>query len=224
MTKLQALKKLFEINLKELGKVLGIDGLKVEFKDDWFFVLDKNDKIIFVYKIKYYDLDFNSQRSFVINVANEIAAWVENLDEYEDDFIHDFLGGIIDSKDYVDILGEGDIYRRYYIKLKNYVMMDDNIVTVDGFDIIKEIKNNLDGNKIRVVLYNPANKNKIGIYVDGVIKEKDVKVYYIEDEEDVEKSESIDNLLYYKYITLYYSMTTKEELEKAVEFIEELVA
>ena len=110
MTKIEALKELLKINLEELCYNTSINGLTIEFKDDEFIILDKDKNVIFKDLLKNYDLDYISQKRFILNVADSVTSFVDVLEDIEDKrrYFEDLIR--VDNEYYFDVVGSGDIY------------------------------------------------------------------------------------------------------------------
>ena len=239
ITLTEAMKNLLTDNLNELKYQLksrfNLDlDLSIEFKDNNDFVVLKNGKVILKRNIENYDIDFYNQKVFILDVMEEIAAWVEDLEVLEK--TEQFYNLIkVDNKEYFDILGQGDIfYNDDYC-----VEIDTNKFDYDGdFDeyedyieyFKEEIRNFLDGNKIRVVMYENINDDIIKFYVGGVINNFIMCIKYINDIiddvdnfKDLDDCDDIDEIADYAYLEIYFSLTPWKEVEKAVEFIKKLV-
>ena len=199
------IKELLKENIKTLNNDTHIYGLSIEFKGDEFIVLDKDKNVIFKDLLKNYDLDYISQKRFILNVASKIVGWIKVLDDLD----YSIINKLVDTKNCINVLGSGAVFENYYIT--KYIKKD-----VDKFiiDVIHKIRKKLDKDKIRVVIcFKDDDNSKIKIYVDGITSLKDFVLYYIDN----------DGKLKDKIIALYYTMTTKEEIEEAFEFIKDLV-
>ena len=204
------IKDLLKENIIELRKNTHLNVSTINFKGDEFIVLDKDKKIILKDKILNYDVDFESQKKFILDVIKNISSFIVIPD------IIDFISCSdifmkIDYRYYSNVLGDGDI-----LKNAEYIRVNYDIDNHDEYnyfidDVINMIKEKLDENKIRVVAYSDSYQE--GFYVDGVIEMYDTCLYYIE-----------DNYKEYSVIDLYYSNATKKEIEEAVKFIKDLVA
>ena len=213
MIKIEVLKELLKINLEVLGHNTSISGLTIDFKGDEFLVLDENKNVVFKDSLKNYDLDFESQKKFILDVANSVTSFVEVLENVnKDDLIR------VDNEYFYSVIGKGDIYKKdNYININKLDNEKDNVFLCFIVDIVSDIildgiKNNLDENKIRVILYSGKYGCEGGFYVGGVINDNDTYVYFIED--NVKKCNIVD---------LFYSNATTKEVEGAVKFIKELL-
>ena len=230
MTKRKALKELLKINLDELNDCLKSKlkiKFRIKFKGDEFTVLNKKGEIVLKDKLSNYDLDFESQKEFVFNIIKKLFIWIKRKDLDKDYFKNTIE---IDNKYYSDILGEGIILKNNYIKME----FEDNLKPIDHMCYIKDdveqiiidIMENLDKNKIRVVLYSDDYGYEVGFYVDRIIHECILYIGYIKDIDilnDIKYIKDVFDIAEYDKFIVYYSFTTKEEIKKAVEFVKKLV-
>ena len=226
MTKIEVLKELLRKNFNETIKLIN-DGLSIDFKCDEFIVVDKDKNVIFKNKILNYDVDYNGQEKFILDVASKITLFVEVSDSI-DYILYNTVLKEINKRYCIDILGSGYIRKNAkFIEVNpeiKFLDYDEYNYLMD--DAISMIKNSLDEDKIRVVLY--SDRYQDGFYVDGAVKESDTYIYYIDDEDKdfkgIEFIDDINNYIDEYYTFIYYINTTKKEIEEAVEFIKELVA
>ena len=231
MTKIEVVKTLLRMNLRELNEDTFMNGLTIEFKDDEFIVRDKNKKIVLKDKILKYDVDFESQKKFVLDVAKNVVVWVK-----PEESVKDFYENMLDDYYYIDVLGEDyviyktaqfvevDIDKKVKIdKEKNPDEYWDKYLSIRDY-YIEEIRKNLDENKIRMVFYYDNIKDRVGFYVDEIIHKYGVYVYYMEDTVDLDELDCVSDLVSGDKYYLLYSITTKKDLEDAVKFIEKLTA
>lgn len=224
MTRTEALKELLKENLRELDRNTYIDGLVIDFKDDEFIVSNEDTKIIFKDKLSNYDLDFESQKRFVLKIADKSAGFVEVLEDVDrSGFFENLIE--VDDEYYFDVLGRGDIYKGNYIEIDCAEIGSNDLCNLFVEYVTQEIKDHLDKNKIRVILYSDKYGYETGFYVNGVINEDQIYIGFIEDPfclKHLENAKNIDEVIGYDAITLYYSLTSKKEVNDAVEFVKNL--
>jgi len=210
MTKIEVLKKVLEKNLNELNKSLNLE-LLIEFRDDKFYIVNKNNKIIYEASLSKIDLDFFSQKRLILDISNKVVKRIDFFKEIKCDIMGGYINNLIqiNNKNYIDVLGEGIAYRSNFIRisLKDYNGELSEIAKKRRDFVIENIKNSLDGNKIRVVYSEEEFRD--GFYVNKVIKEGKIKIFFTEDL----------NTIKFNEIFLYYSLTTEEELKEAIDFI-----
>ena len=80
MEKIEELKKLLKINLDELNIAFGWE-LSITFTND-DFIIDNGSEIIFTDKILNYDVNFESQKRFVLNVVSLFIPIKEEENNY----------------------------------------------------------------------------------------------------------------------------------------------
>lgn len=224
VSKIEIVKKLLKENLEELNKNTSIDGLTIDFENNKFYVYDKNNKNVLKGDLTEIDTDFESQKEFVLNVANKIYAFAKDYNEIDCEDFEKLIEP--DNELYYDILGWGDIYksRSNFINLKldksEFEYGDDSFVDC----CIYEIKEYLNEEKIRVILYYDEYKRKAGFYVDGMIFEDCINLAFIEDPDDIErleKSDEIDeNLIQRDMLSLYYKLHINKSVKK---FIKDMI-
>ena len=243
MTKIEALKYLFEENIYELNRNTYLKDISIEFKGDEFTVTNKENKVVLKDKLSNYDLDFESQKRFILNIAEKVTQWFEVLEDLDREYFRDLIK-VDNNYYYFDILGYGDIFKSAeYIEINIEEPIIDEIGYIADYsediretydfyyelmytNLINDIKSNLDEDKIRVVYYNDGYKFIEGFYVDGTIKEDETYVCYIDDPDEInelKEGEKLSSITSYEEITLYYSLTTKEEIDNAVKFIKDLI-
>ena len=247
MTKTEALKELLKYNLNKLAKNTSIGDLSINFVTvEKFMVLNKDKEVVFTDKLLNYDVDFESQKNFILNVAENVALTamiLEDLRPEDRNILKNYLD--LYDKNYIEITGHGPMHYpryRFYIDVRNFVtsLYDDYCEICKEFEkmmldtFIWRIKNKIGGNKIRIVIHFDKNKcEEIDIYIDELMEKDTICVGYID---DIKKLEGIYNLknpkipvfpnesvLKHKLITLYYSVTNVEELENATDIIREII-
>ena len=206
MTTFEQVKRLLKDNVDEINMNTCINELSIEFKDDEFYV-KKNNEIVFEDKISNYNISYESQKKFITEIVyntTTIFMFVpDKISAIKEDII------IVDNINCFDVLGYGDIYDNILIKInfdkisKNH----DNDTIVKN--IIEEIKGNLNENKIRAVYC----KDKEGFFVNGIIEEDKIEINYIEEKKLNYKSEKV---------TLFYMLTTIDEITAAIKFVKNL--
>ena len=235
MTRNEALKELLKENVFNLIRYCHLKNINGGFKDDEIIIVDKNGKTIFKDKILNYDLDFESQKRFILDIMEKISSFVVVLEDLED--IECFKNLIeIDDIYHFDVLGKGDIYKTATRISKNFNKMyedclkkfnDEECINkidslIDGY--IEKIKNNLDGNKVRVVMYY-YDLSEFGFYVDSIINIDMVYLKFVDDLDELESSNKIDEIASCSPITLYYSLLENvKEADKAAKFIRKLIS
>ena len=248
MTKTEALKELLKYNLNKLAKNTSIGDLSINFVTvDKFMVLNKDKEVVFTDNLSNYDVDFESQKKFVLDVAESVAMTamiLEDLRPEDKNILENYLDSY--DKNYIEITGYGPIHtsapHRFYIEFKNFVMTLED----DYYEICKEfknlmldtfiwkIKNKVNRNKVRVFLHFNENKcNGFIIFVDSIMDKDVLPIGYINDIKKLEKIDNLknpkffvypnENVLKHKLITLFYSVANVEELEKATDVIREAV-
>ena len=111
MTRNEALKELLKENVKEVSSKNLVKKLLIEFRDDEFIILDRDNSIVFKDKLKNYDLDFENQKRFVLNIYKKLFKYVS------DKFDCDMLISIICKEKKYDIVGlKGYTYINHYFK------------------------------------------------------------------------------------------------------------
>ena len=243
MIKTEALKELLKINLDKLIKNTRIEDLTIKFvNDNEIAILNKDKKIVFKDSLNNYDLDFDSQKKFILNVAESvtsIAMILEDLRPKDEKFLDAYFN--LNNNNYIEVLGHGAMYissrSLVYISFvdldlffedsKYEICKDFKNIMLDT--LIDKIKDKIDGDKIKVIVYSNKKCDGIYFYIDKVMNEDALCIGYIDDlsklkELKVLKNSKIPNGLNtvkYKNITLYYSITTNEEVYKATKTIEE---
>jgi len=236
MKNIEGLKELLRKNIKELKDNTCLNISKVEFKGDEIIVLNRDNKVIFRNLIKNYDTTFESQKEFILNVADKATSFLEVLEDLvkgsNDIFLIDNVKEFafkyricIDNVRYFDVLGKGDIYKNdTFIWIKEIITYEEykKICIRNKLDnYIKEIKNKIKNKGVRVVAYcDVYYKNRfheyryrIGFYVSAEMHKDEVWVNYIENSKTT-----------YEIMTLYYSSKEdKKEADKVVESIIEIL-
>ena len=199
------IKDLLRKNIYELRREVGLN-ITYYFKDDKIYI--KNDKkLIYEEKLSNIGLDFDSQKEFILNIIKKCVTYLELYNEI--DWNKRELPITIDNYYYFDVLNDdfyGDAYKNYFIELPFNYYNDKELKK-----LFKVINDKLYSSDIRVIYYHNGSY-KEGFYVSDCKYKIDLKVFYI------------DKNLSYKNLSLYISYTKKEEIEKAVKFIKELVA
>ena len=206
-------------------------------------MVNKENKVVLKDKLSNYDLDYESQKKFILNIAEKVTQWYEVLEDLDREYFRELIK-VDNNYYYFDILGYGDIFKSAeYIKINIDDIVTDKIGFLDEYGdeiydiyndyrsmmydyIENEIKSNLDEDKIRVVYYNDGYNYIESFYVDGTIKEDETYVCYIDDPDEInelKEGEKLSSITSYEEITLYYSLTTKEEIDNAVKFIKDLI-
>lgn len=235
MTKLNALKKLLKKNMENLIFNTRIPLLSIEFKGKKFTILDYNEKVIFDDKILNYDATFKSQKEFILKLASKFTTFVKVAEELDKDYLKDLIK--IDEVYYTNVTSSGDIYKtskyididvedlyeeytedRYYDGSWEDYFYD----TIDAY--VEEIINKFKNKGVRIVSYCDFKSEKAGFYVSANIYKDKICVTYVDNLKKLEGSSSIDEIVNYKNITLYYSLIKdKKEADEAVKIIKELV-
>jgi len=241
------LKELLKENIKELKDNTCLNISKIDFKDDEVIVLNRNDKVIFKDLIKNYDTTFESQKRFMLNVADkatsflevleDLLEWIdEDLEDVEEFTFNHFIN--VDNVYYFDVIGKGDIYE------------DDTFISIDIDKLYEEYKKN---EYYYISLHNFIKinenyrsfrkyiKDKLNYYIKEIknkFKDKGVRVvayhydyykigFYVRAEMHkdgvcinyIKNSKNI-----YDGMTLYYSSIEDEkEANKVIEFIRKLI-
>ena len=216
MTKIEALKELFKINLDALNYNLDLK-LLIEFKGDEFIIVDKNN-IILEGVILNYDLDVKSQRRFILDVASKIFKFLKDNKTMEYEKIE------VDTFNTFKIVGYNDfMFKKYTVKVEN-----DKLKKLSGEKYAKYFKKllhkisfNLDWNKIDVL--NEIINYYDYLYVNIVIKEKELLVTYMNEDDLQNVLNSINKFFKHGIIILYYSDVDEKEADKAVEYIASLL-
>ena len=227
MTRNEALKELFEENLYIMFCNTYLDDFSIEFKNDEFTVLNRKNKIVLKDKLSNYDLGFESQKKFILNIVKKVARWVEVIEDLDDKYFENLIE--TDGCRFINVLGGGDIYLNAKYVEKVFSNLDlSNKKDFEKYNnqinyYIDEIVNKLEKYDIEVVMYG-FNRNDIRFYVDGFIYKNEIYINFIKNPEKLKGIDDIDDLITYKNITLYYSLATEKEIKKAIKFIEKLIA
>lgn len=243
MKKIDALKELMKINFNKLVNKLWIDDLVIGFKNDEFIVIYKNE-VVLKDKVLSYDFTYRSQEKFIRDVVKFITPVAMNLNELripEEYYLEKYLN-TEDKNYYTDILGQGKIYfphKEIGIFLKKVFSIDDKHICkicVDFKDwelyyIINEIKEKINKNNIRIVLYSDMKSCVFKFHIDGVMREVDFCLGFIDDPDDLYKPykskkiivDNIRTVMEYNVFKLYYKTATKEEIEEAAKVVENIV-
>ena len=243
MTKTEALKELLKINLDKLIRNTRIEDLTIKFiSDKEFTISNKDNKIVFKDTLNNYDVDFESQKKFILNVAESVASIamiLEDLRPKDEKFLDVYVN--LNYDEYIDVLGYGPMYSPSYkivcITFVNVVLsFEDNIheickefkkIMLDA--LINKIRDKIDGNKIRVIISSNKRCDGIKFCINKIMDEDTICVGYIEKLKKLKELKVLKNpkipdylkTLKYENITLHYSITTNEEVYKATKTIEE---
>ena len=170
------------------------------FKDDEFIVLDCHNRIVLVDKILNYDLSFESQKKFILNVLNKIFKYVKDEDNMDCEII---MADCEERK--CRIVGEREfMYAKYYVEIvggklkicKKFKYYDDCLD-----EIFKKIAANLDDSKVEVFYYDNCLDFE-GFYINVIVDDNIVTVNYVDDDEYY-KLNSLKNVLKENKITVY---------------------
>ena len=120
MVNIDTIKELMALNLEELQTSLNLN-LSIDFKDDEINVLYNYKNIILSDKLSNYGVDFESQKKFILNVADKIFGFAEFGEEDESELTDEMVKHIkmktaIEKK----VLGV-DINIDEYIVTINYI-------------------------------------------------------------------------------------------------------
>lgn len=213
VSKNEILKKLLKENVEELNTKTYIDDLTISFENNNYYVYYKND-IILEGEISKINVDFKSQKEFVLDIANKIYEFAKDYNELDYKFFRYLIR--IDNEYFFDVFGKGDIFQKHFIDLNiELEKWNERFEIIDYYKNI--IKNLLDENKHRVVLYTDYYGFITDFYIDGRIYKNEINIAYIENPKNVDKID--DNLIKYKSLTLYYKLNAYKEIEKIIKSI-----
>ena len=218
MKKIEIIKKLLVENINSLNRDTSICKLSIGFKDNTFYVVNHCDnEVILTGDVLNYDVNFNSQKKFILDVVNSVASFVDVLEDIDwDEYFKNLIN--VNGVNYIEVIGFGDIFRNNFIKLE---LNDEDINFQRRFKKLERmIENGLDNNKIRVVYCKKEN----GFYVGKNIYESKVFVTFIEDTVALDNIKEVDDdVTSDETITLYYSLTSEKELKEAIKFIKNVM-
>ena len=238
MTKIEALKELFKINLEKLKRYIYIDGLSIVFNEDSFIVMN-DDKVVFKNKLSNYDLTYYGQIKFILNIIENIAPiamiW-EELRSVDECFLDNCI--FTDIENFIEIEGEGYINDPFYtieIDLKRFSLSNNKKIC----DIYKKYKNELLSRKyelkeglkkdsFKIYLYADDKQHRLIIYIDKKMQDSLMCMGFVKDLKKFEDTNNPENLIVnnvrctldYEIITLFYTLTTDKELEEAYEIVQ----
>ena len=203
MTIYDVISELFRFNLDELNYALDLQ-LEIKFKNEYFIIVDDENKIIFKDKTLNYGFDLENQRRFILNVGSKVFKFFKDDKSVKDSKIE-----VDESKDIVKI-------RYRYFVLKKYCSKLDKLNRDNVFYFLNEISSNLDRKKLNIIFD----------VLSKVLYEKELIIHYV-DNKELSLSENILNsvkkLVRNNIMNVYYSNVDTKRADKAVEHIEYLL-
>ena len=219
MTKIDAIKDLLRINLDAFNDAIN-STLFIKFDGDDFYIHDNYKKEIFKGKILKYGLDLDGQKRFIVDVGNKLYPFFkENSSIFGDTIGHNSKKGLY------KILGNNNyLFDEYKIKIEKEKLklceelgdkINDKMYKKCLETFMDTIGDELDSLKFDVI-YDAKNEC---LYINRAMDEALILVNYVEDVESIEGNNSVLNLLENKFLLVFFSATTDEELNSAIKFI-----
>ena len=247
MKEMDVLKELLKFNFSKLADKINIDNFVVGFKGYKFYVINGDNEVVMEDEIVEQDLFTRmDQQKIILKVAKSVfpvAMNLKELDLSEKYYLEKKLE--IDDKNYIDILGEGNIYspeniievdlKKIFLANANDNINEENYPSFMNWVIriiVNDIERKIKKNNIRIVLYFDMENYYFKIYVDGVMREVDFCMGFIEFPYiTLHKAnrlkrltvENVKSVFDYDVFKLYYKTASKKEIEEATKIVEDIV-
>ena len=238
MTKIEALKELFKINLEKLKRYTHIKELSIAFDEDGFVVINNNNEIVLKNNFSNYDLSHNGQIKFVLDIVGSVASLpiIEEEPLSEEDYYID--DEELYTNNIIKIEGSGYLFDPSYgidIDLKPFLSLNGDKKICEIYEKYKKelifkkniLKKDLEFGKFLMYLVTNNKQHNFTVCIGKNMYNRPMCLGFVKELKKIEDPNNPENLIIdnvrcvldYEILYLYYSLTTDEELKEAVETV-----
>lgn len=219
MTRIEIIKMLLNRNLNQIMYNDLSAPLKILFKGDKFIIVNSyyNKPIYSDYVLKY-DLDYESQKSFVFNIIKKFYKFVRDEETMNYKIIYENWE---EKKCKAIVSDKKFMYANYFIDInKSGLRICKNVNSRDCLDCLDILSEKLYYyiNSARYELFYCNESGSEKIYINFTINKKNIAISYVDDDEYLFYN-NLGNFVKEKDTVIYYSYIDENEFLKNIDYI-----